>query len=57
MQESNLCVACQSAKKCMALVPCGHVCLCAGCAHHINTTTKKCPLCTTTMTSQLRVFM
>lgn len=55
--ESNLCVACQNSQKCVALVPCGHVCLCVGCAHHIGMTTRKCPLCTKKMESQLRVFL
>ncbi len=56
-QESSLCVACQTSKKSIALVPCGHVCLCPACADQIALTTKKCPLCTRKIESQLKVYL
>jgi hypothetical protein len=34
-------------------VPCGHVCVCSGCASKIMETTKKCPICCASATQVL----
>ena len=30
--EDELCIICYANKKCMAFVPCGHLCICEGCS-------------------------
>ena len=46
-KEGSDCVACLSAQATIAMVPCGHQCLCDTCAETImdGDRTKKCPLC------------
>jgi len=43
--DSEECVVCFDESKEVVLVPCGHYCLCGGCAHQVKETTKVCPLC------------
>jgi hypothetical protein len=56
----SLCLVCQLEKKCMALVPCGHVCMCRGCCNTVTYHTSvgnTCPLCNATIESTMRVFL
>lgn len=46
------CVVCLDAAPTHALVPCGHRCLCAGCARQLDA----CPLCRKPCTSAIRIF-
>ncbi len=48
------CCVCMDKKKTMAIVPCGHMCLCPGCAHLDEL--DSCPVCRGPITATLRVF-
>jgi hypothetical protein len=53
--EADLCVVCMDARKCVALVPCGHVCLCAGCAASFAPGAA-CPMCRCAVRERYKVF-
>lgn len=56
-QPQELCAICLDQRKSMALVPCGHVCLCDGCAEVVmNRPRRTCPLCTQAVESRMRVY-
>ncbi len=53
------CVACLEKRACAACVPCGHVCLCGGCAQRLWGTGARvvvCPMCRSSVASFVRVF-
>ena len=54
--EATTCVVCIGEAATHALVPCGHRCLCEACADQIMRSRKRCPLCQTDVTMQLRIF-
>ena len=43
--DTKECIVCFSDPHEVVLVPCGHFCLCGGCAHQIKEISGKCPLC------------
>jgi hypothetical protein len=49
------CVVCFSNEKSVAMVPCGHRCVCTACAERFSGG-GKCPMCRTTLTGVIRVF-
>jgi Zinc finger, C3HC4 type (RING finger) len=51
--EETTCVVCMENKREIALTPCNHLCLCAGCANKIE---KHCPLCNTAFVSKMKIF-
>ena len=54
------CVVCLDRTRSHALVPCGHVCVCARCCEDLvadlDETRRCCPMCRTTIESTLRVY-
>jgi len=52
----NECVVCMDAEKSHAFVPCGHMCVCKGCAGEIMGADKECPYCCSVATAVMRVF-
>jgi hypothetical protein len=55
--EETLCVVCFDAPKDHAIVPCGHVCVCASCAEQLTTTrTPMCPVCRAPILQTLKLF-
>ena len=52
-EEQDECVVCLAALRTHALVPCGHLCLCAEC---VSVVTHVCPLCRVPFTSSLKIF-
>jgi hypothetical protein len=52
----NECVMCMDAEKSHAFVPCGHMCVCKGCAGKIMGANKECPFCCSVATAVMRVF-
>lgn len=50
------CVICLSHPKTHLLTPCGHKCMCAGCAARAAPRGSICPICRTTVESVVRVF-
>jgi predicted amidophosphoribosyltransferase len=52
-----MCVVCFDAPKDHLIVPCGHQCVCAGCAEQlINTRTPTCPVCREPIQQTVKVF-
>jgi len=54
VQTEEECVVCLDAKREIALVPCGHRCICSVCAEKID---KLCPLCKTAVASTIKIFL
>jgi len=44
-EGSRECVVCLSEPRDTTILPCNHLCLCAGCAEVMRTQTNKCPIC------------
>jgi len=55
MEDTRLCVVCQSNEKSVVLLPCRHVCLCKECANNDNIV--DCPLCRERIRDRIAVFM
>lgn len=53
-KEKKLCVVCLDRVKVVALIPCGHMCMCVTCARAPH---GDCPLCRASVTGTLRVFV
>jgi hypothetical protein len=52
-----MCVVCFDAPKDHLIVPCGHQCVCAGCAEQLtNTRTPTCPVCREPIQRTVKVF-
>jgi hypothetical protein len=55
--EEELCVMCLDARKDHIILPCGHQCVCKGCAEQLTRTkTPTCPLCRRAIRETTRVF-
>ncbi|GFH43916.1 hypothetical protein CTEN210_00390 [Chaetoceros tenuissimus] len=54
--SKNVCVVCQDENAVMAIVPCGHMCLCAECSSSIMTNDKKCPLCRIAIREIMKIY-
>jgi chromosome segregation ATPase len=50
------CVVCKESRKGYAFLPCGHMCVCEGCAASIQGQDRKCPLCRGVSTSIMKIF-
>jgi len=46
------CKICMAEERAFALIPCGHLCVCATCVRHL----KRCPICRTEHTGTLRIY-
>jgi len=51
--DESVCVVCLDKKRELALIPCGHLCLCGDCAPSIE---KNCPLCNSVFTTKVKIF-
>jgi hypothetical protein len=57
LAEEELCVMCLDARKDHIILPCGHQCVCKGCAEQLTRTkTPTCPLCRRAIRETTRVF-
>jgi len=54
--EKSLCVVCQDEDANIAIVDCGHLALCRGCADDIMRTTRECPMCRTRIVTEARLL-
>jgi len=50
--DGDLCVVCMESKACVAMVPCGHLCCCVGCAEGMQS----CPLCRAPVTKTQVIY-
>jgi len=56
LSESE-CQICMDAKKCMVLIPCGHLCLCEGCSRAIlDQNPRSCPICRKDVERAQRIY-
>lgn len=56
--EDKSCAVCMNDTKNMALVPCGHVCLCEACCRAVMSSgSRKCPVCRIGIESTLKVYL
>lgn len=53
-REQRLCVICCEMEKCVVLLPCRHMCLCASCSRDERLT--QCPLCKDDIAHRINVF-
>ena len=54
--EENECAVCFDAPKIMLIVPCGHKCMCNGCATQLKNGGHSCPICRGPINSILKVI-
>lgn len=54
--NNSICVICQDQPAIMAVVPCGHVCLCPVCSDVCLTDRSPCPLCRGNLQSMLKLY-
>ena len=56
--EQTLCVVCMDAPKTHAIVPCGHVCICEGCAEKLLAPQAPlvCPMCREHATMVMKLY-
>jgi hypothetical protein len=52
VEEDDSCVICLDQPKSVALIPCGHWCICEGCSGDV----RKCPICRKHNTGKLKIF-
>lgn len=52
--SSDDCVVCLERRKCVIVIPCGHVCLCDQCVDAVN---GHCPICRGAVASTHKVFL
>jgi len=52
--DEQLCVVCMEAERSHVFIPCGHVCLCEGCA--TSQTWAECPVCRVAAQGVMRIY-
>jgi hypothetical protein len=55
-EDQCKCVVCKESRKEYAFLPCGHMCVCEGCAASIQGQDCTCPLCRGVSTSIMKIF-
>ena len=55
-RAGGACVVCLAERKCVVLLPCAHLCLCAGCALRFVGRGAVCPVCRTAVEDALAVY-
>ena len=55
--STSTCCVCMAEENTHAFTPCGHKCVCSGCAGVLMSSTCKCPLCNSPSTSTIRIFI
>ncbi|KAI0716474.1 hypothetical protein C8Q76DRAFT_724412 [Earliella scabrosa] len=56
LERTGLCVICQDEEANIAIVDCGHLAMCRGCADLIMNSTRECPLCRTRIVTESRLL-
>ncbi|KAI0760168.1 hypothetical protein C8Q74DRAFT_1208670 [Fomes fomentarius] len=56
LERTGLCVICQDEEANIAIVDCGHLAMCRGCADLIMNSTRECPLCRTRIVTDSRLL-
>jgi len=56
LERTGLCVICQDEEANIAIVDCGHLCLCRACSELIMKGSRECPLCRTRIVTEQRLL-
>ncbi|KAH9833338.1 uncharacterized protein C8Q71DRAFT_775114 [Rhodofomes roseus] len=56
LERTGLCVICQDEEANIAIVDCGHLCLCRACSDLIMKSSRECPLCRTRIVTEQRLL-
>ncbi|GLB42115.1 hypothetical protein LshimejAT787_1101300 [Lyophyllum shimeji] len=56
LERTGLCVICQDDEANIAIVDCGHLAMCRGCADLIMASSRECPLCRTRIVTEARLL-
>ncbi|KAL4254736.1 RING-FYVE domain-containing E3 ubiquitin-protein ligase [Abortiporus biennis] len=56
LERTGLCVICQDEEANIAIVDCGHLCMCRACSDLIMSSTRECPLCRTRIVTEARLL-
>ncbi|KAI0090351.1 hypothetical protein BDY19DRAFT_888033 [Irpex rosettiformis] len=56
LERTGLCVICQDEEANIAIVDCGHLCMCRVCSELIMNETRECPLCRTRIVTDARLL-
>ncbi|KAI0688416.1 hypothetical protein BC835DRAFT_1549977 [Cytidiella melzeri] len=56
LERTGLCVICQDEEANIAIVDCGHLCMCRPCSDLIMNSTRECPLCRTRIITEARLL-
>ena len=56
LRSAGVCVVCLDQDATVACLPCGHLCLCAGCMDEVCRRGQPCPLCKAAIADRARIF-
>ncbi|EIN08433.1 hypothetical protein PUNSTDRAFT_144029 [Punctularia strigosozonata HHB-11173 SS5] len=56
LERNGLCVICQDEEANIAIVDCGHLCMCRDCSDLVMKSTRECPLCRTRIVTEQRLL-
>ncbi|KDQ58735.1 hypothetical protein JAAARDRAFT_176824 [Jaapia argillacea MUCL 33604] len=56
LERTGLCVICQDEEANIAVVDCGHLCMCRGCSDLVMGSSRECPLCRTRIVTEARLL-
>ncbi|KAH7099807.1 hypothetical protein BKA62DRAFT_708873 [Auriculariales sp. MPI-PUGE-AT-0066] len=55
-EKQGICVVCQNEDSSIAIIDCGHMCMCKSCSELVMGSTRECPLCRTRIISDARLL-
>ena len=56
LEDTSLCALCLDVPKCVVLLPCRHMCLCAGCSGSVANG-DPCPICRAPVADRIETFI
>ena len=56
-REDKLCCICQDQEKCIMMLPCRHLCICASCQEPLRTHRNTCPICRKQVKQMIKAYL
>jgi len=56
-REDKLCCVCQDMEKCIMMLPCRHLCICARCQELLRVRTNTCPICRKPVKQMIKAYL
>jgi len=56
-REDKLCSICLDQEKCIMMLPCRHLCICATCQEHLRTQRNICPICRKQVKQMIKAYL